>query len=133
MRGELAQLAASLGIGSQVQMPGFLDDPLPAMAAANVLALSSRYEGFGLVLAEAMSCGTPVVSTDCEFGPSEILDNGRFGRLVPVGDPAALATALAETLDAPLRPEILAARGREFSVANCAAGYIAAFRRILAR
>lgn len=133
LRAELEQLAASLGIGAQVLMPGFLDDPLPAMAAADVLALSSRYEGFGLVLAEAMSCGTPVVSTDCEFGPSEILDNGRFGRLVAVGDPAALATALAETLESPLGPEILAARGKTFSVANCAAGYIAEFRRILAR
>jgi glycosyltransferase involved in cell wall biosynthesis len=63
-----------------------------------VFALSSRWEGFGNVVAEALAVGTPVVSTDCESGPAEILDQGKYGRLVPVGDSQALAEGILEVL-----------------------------------
>jgi len=67
-------------------MPGFVSNPYKYMGKANVFVLSSIYEGFANVLVEALACGIPVVSTDCESGPREILDNGKYGKLVPVGD-----------------------------------------------
>ena len=90
---------------------------------AAVLAVSSRHEGFCNVIAEALACGCPVVSTDCPSGPSEILDGGRFGRLVPVGDDAAMAEALEATLTARPAPDLLRARGREFSLARAVDRY----------
>ncbi|HUN50642.1 MAG TPA: glycosyltransferase, partial [Candidatus Sulfotelmatobacter sp.] len=81
--GSLARRAAELGIAERVSMPGFVANPLPYLRRAVLFVSSSRVEGFGNALVEALACGTPVVSTSCPFGPAEILDNGRFGRLVP--------------------------------------------------
>ncbi|NBC34942.1 glycosyltransferase [Novosphingobium sp. FSY-8] len=85
---------ARLGLGDQVVMPGFTPTPADWMAAADVFVLSSDYEGLGNVIVEAMHCGLRVVATDCPHGPAEILVNGRYGRLVPVGDAAGLAQAM---------------------------------------
>ena len=85
-RADLERLAAELGIAADVAMPGFVKNPFPYMREAAVLVLSSRWEGFGNVLVEAMACGTPVVSTDCPSGPAEILEDGKWGALVPVGN-----------------------------------------------
>jgi glycosyltransferase involved in cell wall biosynthesis len=93
-----------LGVESDIWMPGFVSNPLKYMARASVFVLSSRWEGLGNVLIEAMACGTPVVSTDCPSGPSEILKEGEYGRLVPVGDPSALAAAIEEALDGKVPP-----------------------------
>ena len=93
------------------------------MKQASLLALSSKYEGFGNVLVEALACGTPVVSTDCPSGPSEILAGGRYGRLVPVGDHAAMARSISETLDAPPPAEFLRERGRQFTVEKSVQNY----------
>lgn len=93
-----------LGLSEHVWMPGFKPNPLKYMANADVFVLSSKREGLGNVLIEAMACGTPVVSTDCPSGPAEILENGKHGRLVPVGDPAALAVAIEEALDGHVLP-----------------------------
>lgn len=90
----LKALVQELGLESDVAMPGFVDNPYAYMAQAAVFALSSRWEGFGNVIVEAMAVGTPVVSTDCESGPAEILDHGKYGLLVPVGDSQALAAAI---------------------------------------
>ena len=93
-----------LGLSEHVWMPGFKPNPLKYMANADVFVLSSKREGLGNVLIEAMACGTPVVSTDCKSGPSEILKGGEYGRLVPVGDSSALAAAIEEALDGHVSP-----------------------------
>ena len=85
-RGKLSGLAAQLGVSQKVDFPGFKVNPFAYMSRANLLVLSSRYEGFPNVLVQAMACGTPVVSTDCRSGPSEILEDCKWGQLVPVGD-----------------------------------------------
>ncbi|MGK2940985.1 MAG: glycosyltransferase [Immundisolibacter sp.] len=123
-RAELAALATRLGISADLAMPGFCANPLPAMRQAAVFALTSRAEGFGNVLVEALACGCPVVSTDCPSGPREILDGGRYGRLVPVGDIESLAEALAISLDETPQRDALRARGGEFSVATAANAYL---------
>jgi glycosyltransferase involved in cell wall biosynthesis len=86
------------GLEGVVDLPGFDDNPFAYMKRADVFALSSAWEGFPSVLIEAISLGTPVVSTDCPSGPMEILEGGKWGRLVPVGDPDALAIAIVDTL-----------------------------------
>lgn len=115
-REELRGMAADLGVAEDVDLPGYVADAYPWMARAAVFALSSIHEGLPGVLIEAMACGCPVVSTDCPSGPAEILDGGRYGRLVPVGDDRALGEAIAATLDDPPAPEWLRQRASVFSV-----------------
>jgi glycosyltransferase involved in cell wall biosynthesis len=117
---ELRALPGDLGVGEDVAMPGFVDNPLAFMARASVFVLSSLYEGLPGVLIQALACGCPVVSTDCPSGPAEVLDHGRFGPLVPVGDVAALAGAIEQVLDDPPSAESLRARAELFSVERSA-------------
>jgi glycosyltransferase involved in cell wall biosynthesis len=124
-RETLTALAQSLGIESDIQLPGWVDNPYAYMAQASLFVLSSRHEGLPTVLIEALACGCPVVSTDCPHGPAEILAGGRYGELVPVGDVARLADAMARALDHPLPAETLRARGAEFSVERSVAQYLA--------
>jgi glycosyltransferase involved in cell wall biosynthesis len=100
----LERKTKQLGVSDHVWMPGFVSNPLKYMAKASVFVLSSKSEGLGNVLVEAMACGTPVVSTDCPSGPAEILEGGKYGRLVPVEDPSALATAIGDALDGKIEP-----------------------------
>ena len=123
--GELRALAEALGVEDDVLFAGFMANPHPCIKRAAVLVLASRYEGFGNVLVEALAAGTPVVSTDCPAGPTEILEGGRFGRLVPVGDAGALADAVAATLDRPVDREHLSAAAKRFSAAAIADAYAA--------
>ena len=116
LRAELETLARTLGIAADVAMPGFVENPYAYMARAAVFALSSAWEGLANVVIEALACGCPVVSTDCPSGPREILDKGKYGRLVPVGDDAALARAICATLDKVPHRERLIQRGKFFSV-----------------
>ena len=125
LESSLKDLARSEGVADRVTFAGFAIDPFPYYADADLFVLSSDFEGFGLVLVEAMSSGVPVVSTDCESGPREILADGRFGRLVPCGDADALAQAMADTLDAPPDPEALKARAAELSGSDAADRYLA--------
>lgn len=97
-RPTLEALVRELGLESDVAMPGFVDNPYAYLAQAKVFALSSRWEGFGNVIVEALAVGTPVVSTNCESGPAEILDHGKYGLLTPVGDSKALAEAILSSL-----------------------------------
>ncbi len=98
-RTALTRLTRKLGIADRVDVHGFVADPYPYIARSRLLALSSRREGLGNAVVEAMALGTPVVVTDCSAGLRELLQGGRLGPLVPVGDPRALAHALAEQLD----------------------------------
>ncbi len=98
LRAELEGLARTLAISDSVSMPGFSANPYPAMAAADVFVLSSRWEGSPGALIEAVACGTAAVATDCPSGPAQVLDDGRYGRLVPVGDANAMAEALDDAL-----------------------------------
>jgi glycosyltransferase involved in cell wall biosynthesis len=97
-RRHLSALAGGLGIADRCDLPGFVDDPFPYLSRTAVLALTSRREGLGNVLVEAMALGTPVVATDCQGGVRELLQGGRIGGLVPVGNVAALADTLGRTL-----------------------------------
>ena len=109
LRGTLEDLVQELGMDpSIVQMPGFVTNPYAYLSRAAMFVLSSRWEGLPGVLIEAMACGTPVVSTDCPSGPREILGNGLWGRLVPVGDMTALAQAMDVILTTPkdLLPDV---------------------------
>ena len=115
-RAELLELAKQLGIEDDLALPGFVQNPFSYMVRAGVFVLSSSWEGFPNALAEAIACGCPVVSTNCPSGPSEMLDNGTYGPLVPVGDDAALADAILATLDNPPDKEILRKRGAEYSL-----------------
>ena len=97
-RKSLLQLADKLGIADDVALPGFVDSPYNYLAHADLFAFTSRWEGLGFVLIEALALGTPVVSTDCPSGPAEILGGGSYGSLVPVGDDRAMADAILEVL-----------------------------------
>jgi glycosyltransferase involved in cell wall biosynthesis len=132
LRQNLRSLAKELAIDNRLDLPGFVTNPMPFMRNAAAFALTSRAEGFGNVLVEAMACGTPVVSTDCPHGPAEILDYGRFGRLTPPGDPAAFADALLATLDQPRPAAELEERAAMFSTRQCALDYLALFSNLLA-
>jgi glycosyltransferase involved in cell wall biosynthesis len=121
---EVHRLADELRIANDISFPGFVQNPFAYMARASLFVLSSVYEGLPGVLIQALGCGCPVVSTDCPSGPREILEDGRHGPLVPVGDDRAMADAMRKTLERPLQPELLHARGARFSVDNAVDGYL---------
>jgi len=105
-RGNLVALARHLDIDSSVSFLGDVSNPLPYMKWATSLALSSVVEALPTVLIEALAVGLPIVATDCPTGPREILCDGAYGTLVPVGDSAALAEALMRVLGWPHRTAI---------------------------
>jgi len=122
-RQELQMLAAELGVGDDVELIGYKSNPYPYLKAARLFVLSSNYEGFGNVLIEAMLAGCPVVSTDCPSGPSEILNGGQYGLLVPVDDPESMAEAMLASLATEPQREKLRQRGREFSLERAVGEY----------
>jgi glycosyltransferase involved in cell wall biosynthesis len=116
LEAELRAQAVAQGVSQSVLLPGYVNDPSACYRAADLFVLSSTSEGFGNVLIEAMAVGVPVVSTDAPHGPREILADGRYGLLAPVGDAEALAAAMAQTLDNPPAPELLRGRADDFGI-----------------
>ncbi|MDY0884247.1 glycosyltransferase [Dongia soli] len=130
-RAGLTKLCQDLSIAADVDFVGFQENPLPFIQQAALLVMSSTYEGFGNVLAEAMGCGTPVISTDCPYGPAEILGGGRFGALVPVGDAERMAQAMQDALANPLPADILKNQAAQFRDDRVSSEYVALFDRLL--
>lgn len=122
-RAHLEARARELGLESDVSMPGHVQNPYAYMRNADLFVLSSHWEGFANVLVEAMACGTRVVSTDCPSGPAELLEEGQWGEMVPVGDVVAFASAMDKSLDAAnsLDPS---ERGLYFSVERAVDDYM---------
>ena len=112
LRGKLEREIAALGLGSRVRLPGFVKNPFACMARASAFVLSSQWEGFGNVVTEAMACGTPVIATDCPHGPREILEDGKWGSLVPVANVDALADAMRAALANPEQQQARATAAR---------------------
>ena len=107
-------------MSDRVTLTGFVTDPFPVFRRAELAVSSSRYEGFGNAIVEALACGTPVVATDCPYGPREILADGRYGLLTPVGDADALAVAITRALAATPDRAALRARAAMHTVARAA-------------
>lgn len=123
-RPRLETLVLELGLERDVALPGFAENPFAYMSRSAVFVLSSAWEGFGNVLVEAMACGCPVVSTDCPGGPAEILEKGRYGPLVPVGDREGLAKSILAVLALPPAPDILRLRAMDFAQDKIASQYL---------
>jgi glycosyltransferase involved in cell wall biosynthesis len=131
-RPHLENLCDELDLKDCVLLPGWVDNPHAWMARSALVALSSNWEGLPTVLIEALACGAPVVATDCAHGPREILDHGRYGRLVPVGDADAFAAAMSQTLDADRNSDDLITRAQHYSVAAATQRYRALLDRVMA-
>lgn len=123
-RPELEALVRQLGLGEDVGLPGAVDNPFPYLSRAGVFVLSSWREALPTALVEAMACGTPVVSTACPFGPDEILEEGKYGALVPVGDPEPMAEAILAALGGPRNAERLRERAQAFSFDQAVSEYL---------
>lgn len=112
-------------LGENIEFAGFTENVAAHYASADVFVLSSKWEGFGNVLVEALAFGLPIVSTNCPYGPAEILENGRYGKLVPIGDSQAMAVAISDLLQNPqtFSPKTQQQRSRDFSEAVIAEKY----------
>ena len=122
-RPQLEALIRTLGISEDADLPGFLENPFAYMNKAAVFVLSSRWEGLPNVLIQAIACRCPVVSTDCPSGPAEILDNGKYGRLVPVGDIEQMADAIGQVLGS-ARTDVPAAWLEQFEATRVVQQYL---------
>jgi len=129
-RAMLENMVAGLGLSEKVRMPGYIQNPYHYMKRAALFVQTSRFEGFGNVVAEALACGCNVVSTNCKSGPSEILENGKYGALAKVGDPEDIAKAINTMLDNPLPKELLISRAKYFSEERAVESYYALFSAI---
>ncbi len=130
LRPALESLIAELGLGEDVLLPGFVRNPFPYITRASCFVLSSRVEGLPGALIQALGCGTTVVATNCVSGPAEILDNGKYGILVPVGDVEALHKGMCEALAHPFVPDLLRQRAQLYSEQNCINAYMELFNEI---
>jgi glycosyltransferase involved in cell wall biosynthesis len=114
-RDNLEHLTKQLSLSEKIDMPGFVENPYAYLKRAALFVLSSAWEGSPNALTEALALGVPVVATDCPSGPRETLKDGAIGRLVPVGDPDALAAAMLATLSAPPDEILLKSAVREYT------------------
>ena len=113
-RAVMEKAIKSYNLEHSIFLPGWVDDPMPYLRLSDLLILSSDYEGFGLVIVEALSVGVNVVSTNCKTGPSEILKDGEFGFLCKVGNALSLANSVNIALENSLPKEQLISRASDF-------------------
>ncbi len=136
-RTKIEELIGHLGLQSRVSLLGFQSDPAAYMKAARVFVLSSKYEGFGNVIVEAMSLGVPVVSTRCPYGPDEIIQDEVNGLLVPVGNDELLSDAILRVIKDEALHDRLAenalVRCRDFTPETIVPRYEEFFRSLLNR
>jgi glycosyltransferase involved in cell wall biosynthesis len=134
-REELESLIRGLGLAERVILTGWQSDVASLMAKSEMVILPSRYEGWPNVLVEAMACGCPVVATDCESGPKEIIGNNEYGLLVPADDPKGLAQTIETLLASDTSREFWKERARkragEFSLERIGPKYIELIDNIL--
>src|SRR5690606_27667113 len=123
-RPAIERMVRELGLERDVALRGVVENPHAYMARCRVFVLSSVREGFGNVLVEALAAGATIVSTDCQSGPSEILAQGRYGRLVEVGDVAGMAEAILDAIRNPDDPDTLRKRAAEFDMEIIAPQYL---------
>jgi glycosyltransferase involved in cell wall biosynthesis len=123
-RSELEATINALGIAEDVSLPGFVSNPYAYMTNASAFILSSRWEGLPTVLIEAMACGCPVISTDCPSGPEEILEAGKYGHLIPIGDAVALSEAMLKILEHPVNQNLTVQKALQFSVDRSVSQYL---------
>jgi glycosyltransferase involved in cell wall biosynthesis len=123
-RPKLETLARELGIEEDFVLPGFVENPYKYMKRASAFVLSSRWEGLPTVLIEALALGVPVISTNCPSGPAEILEHGKWGCLVPVGEPHLLARAILEILQNDVRIPSHKTAWERFSKENAVIAYL---------
>ncbi|MFJ6324500.1 MULTISPECIES: glycosyltransferase [unclassified Rhizobium] len=130
-RPALEKRIAELGLSNHITLIGEQENPAPWIAAADALALTSHFEAFGLVLVEAMICGTPVVSVDCPVGPSDVLGGGNFGMLVDETSPGAFAQAISTLMDSPGLAQQLREKGYERALAFDVKQIVPAWERLI--
>jgi glycosyltransferase involved in cell wall biosynthesis len=123
-RGKIEELARKLSVKTNVDLPGFVDNPYAYLSRASLFVLSSAWEGSPNVLTEALALGVPSVSTDCPSGPKEILQNGIIGKLVPVGNANSMANAILETLSNPPQKALLQKAIQEYTVESSSKRYL---------
>jgi len=122
-RGKLEMLICKMGLQRDVYLPGFVSNPYVWMRRAGVFVSSSLTEGCPNALMQALACGTPAVSTDCPGGSAEILERGKWGRLVPVGESEAMAAAISSTLASTTHPDVRK-RANDFALNKIAQEYL---------
>lgn len=127
-RERLRATAHELGVGEAVEFPGFVTTPYPWLAQASLFVATPLWDVLGYALIEALAVGVPSVATDCPSGPREILDQGRYGPLVPVGDHEALASAMLATLRKPLPKATLQEAARPYEIESATTAFVRALK-----
>lgn len=128
---KLQKLIKDLSLSDKVELKGFVTNPRDYMLKSSVFVSSSISEALSTVIVEALGVGTPVVATDCNYGSSEILENGRYGKLVPIKNPEMLAAAIEETLVTPPDRDLLKKRSLDFTVEKSTEQYLNLIEKIL--
>lgn len=123
-RPKLEKIIADKKLINNVFLPGFVPNPIDYIKKSNVFVMSSSWEGFGNVIIEAMGTGISVVTTDCPSGPAEILNNSKYGKLVPMNNKKEMANAIIEMIKNPLDPELVKTRAKNFSVSTIVDQYL---------
>jgi glycosyltransferase involved in cell wall biosynthesis len=127
LRVELEALIKELNLEDCVDLPGFIKNPYPWYLTADLFVLSSNWEGLPTVLIESLECGLPIISTDCPSGPDEILENGRYGKLVPMNDVDALSKAIEYSFSEEHDKALLIKRANDFTIENISHQYLSYF------